>query len=120
MTEEPLYPSDELLGVASSDIRVPFDVKEVIARIVDGSKFEEFKANYGSTLVTGWARIHGFLVGILGNNGVLISESAEQGRAVHSPLQPAEHSAVLPAEHHRLYGRRAVMKSRESSATARS
>ena len=78
-TEEPLYPADELLGVVSSDIRVPFDVKEVIARIVDGSKFEEFKAKYGATLVTGWARVHGFLVGILGNNGVLISESAEKG-----------------------------------------
>jgi len=78
-TEEPLYPADELLGVASADIRVPFDVKEVIARIADGSKFEEFKANYGTTLVTGWARVHGFLVGVLGNNGVLISESAEKG-----------------------------------------
>ncbi|MBO0726333.1 MAG: acyl-CoA carboxylase subunit beta, partial [Blastocatellia bacterium] len=78
-TEEPLYPPDELLGVASSDIRVPFDVKEVIARIADGSKFEEFKAQYGTTLVTGWARVHGFLVGVLGNNGVLISEAAEKG-----------------------------------------
>jgi len=78
-TEEPLYPADELLGIASSDIRVPFDVKEVIARIADGSKFEEFKANYGATLVTGWARVHGFLVGVLGNNGVLISEAAEKG-----------------------------------------
>jgi acetyl-CoA carboxylase carboxyltransferase component len=76
---DPLYPIDELLGIASADIRVPFDVKEVIARIVDGSKFEEFKANYGSTLVTGWARIHGFMTGILGNNGVLISEAAGKG-----------------------------------------
>src|SRR5262249_59592385 len=64
-TEDPLHPIDELLGIASSDIRVPFDVKEVIARVVDGSKFEEFKARYGSTLVTGWARVHGFLVGVL-------------------------------------------------------
>jgi acetyl-CoA carboxylase carboxyltransferase component len=78
-TEEPLYPADELLGIASADIRVPFDVKEVIARIVDGSKFEEFKARYGTTLVTGWARVHGFMVGVLANNGVLISESAEKG-----------------------------------------
>jgi acetyl-CoA carboxylase carboxyltransferase component len=60
-------------------VRVPFDVKEVIARIVDGSRFEEFKAGYGTTLVTGWARIHGFKVGLLGNNGVLLSESAEKG-----------------------------------------
>jgi acetyl-CoA carboxylase carboxyltransferase component len=78
-SEEPLYSADELLGIASADVRVPFDVKEVIARIVDGSRFEEFKARYGATLITGWARIHGFLVGILGNNGVLLSESAGKG-----------------------------------------
>jgi acetyl-CoA carboxylase carboxyltransferase component len=77
--EEPLYLADELLGIASADVRVPFDVKEVIARIADGSRFEEFKSRYGSTLVTGWARVHGFLVGILGNNGVLLSESAAKG-----------------------------------------
>lgn len=77
--EEPLYPADELLGVASSDIRVPFEVREVIARLVDGSRFDEFKARYGTTLVTGFAYIHGYLVGILGNNGVLVSESASKG-----------------------------------------
>ncbi len=77
--ENPIYPGDELLGIASADIRAPFDVREVIARIVDGSKFEDFKPKYGATLVTGWARIHGFMVGILGNNGVLISESANKG-----------------------------------------
>jgi acetyl-CoA carboxylase carboxyltransferase component len=77
--DDPLYPADDLLGIASADIRVPFDVKEIIARIADGSKFEEFKPLYGSTLVTGWARIHGFMVGILGNNGVLISEAAAKG-----------------------------------------
>jgi acetyl-CoA carboxylase carboxyltransferase component len=77
--QNPIYPADELLGIASADIRVPFDVHEVIARIADGSKFEEFKANYGTTLVTGWARIHGLMVGLLGNNGVLISEAANKG-----------------------------------------
>jgi len=77
--EEPLYPADELLGIASADVRVPFDVREVIARIVDGSRFSEFKAEYGPTLVTGFARVHGFPVGILGNNGVLMSESAAKG-----------------------------------------
>ncbi len=77
--EAPLYRVDELLGIASSDVRVPFEVREVIARIVDGSRFDEFKANYGTTLVTGFARIHGHRVGILGNNGVLISESANKG-----------------------------------------
>lgn len=77
--EEPLYNADELLGIASADIRMPFDVREVIARIVDGSRFDEFKAKYGTTLITGFARIHGFQVGILGNNGVLISEAASKG-----------------------------------------
>ncbi len=77
--EEPLYPAGELLGIASADPRVPFEAREVIARIVDGSRFLEFKANYGITLVTGYAHIHGFPVGILANNGVLMSESAAKG-----------------------------------------
>jgi acyl-CoA carboxylase subunit beta len=77
--EEPLYPADELLGIASSDIRVPFEIREVIARIVDGSRFEEFKPLYGPTLVTGWAHLHGYEVGLLANNGVLMSESANKG-----------------------------------------
>ncbi|HWQ33400.1 MAG TPA: carboxyl transferase domain-containing protein [Blastocatellia bacterium] len=77
--EEPLYPADELLGLVSADVRVPFEVREVIARLVDGSRFEEFKSRYGTTLVTGWAYIHGFIVGIIANNGVLLSESAAKG-----------------------------------------
>jgi acetyl-CoA carboxylase carboxyltransferase component len=77
--EDPLYPQDELLGIASSDPRVPFDARDVIARIVDGSRFSEFKAGYGTTLVTGFARVHGMAVGILANNGVLMSESAAKG-----------------------------------------
>jgi acetyl-CoA carboxylase carboxyltransferase component len=77
--EEPAYPADELLGIASADVRVPFEVREVIARIVDGSRFSEFKALYGTTLVTGFARVHGFPVGILANNGVLMPESAAKG-----------------------------------------
>ncbi len=77
--EEPLYDPDEMLGIVSSDIRVPFEAREVIARIVDGSLFLEFKAEYGVTLVTGFARIHGFPVGILANNGVLMSESSAKG-----------------------------------------
>jgi acyl-CoA carboxylase subunit beta len=77
--DEPAYDADEMLGVPSADVRVPFDVREVIARIVDGSRFSEFKAEYGPTLVTGFARICGFPVGILGNNGVLMSESAGKG-----------------------------------------
>ena len=77
--EEPLYAADELLGVASADVRVPFEAREVIARIVDGSKFDEFKAKYGTTLVTGFGYVHGYAIGILANNGVLMSESAGKG-----------------------------------------
>ena len=77
--EDPVYPADELLGVTAADIRVPFDPRDIIARIVDGSRFDEFKVNYGTTLVTGFACLHGFSVGILANNGVLISESAAKG-----------------------------------------
>jgi acetyl-CoA carboxylase carboxyltransferase component len=74
--EEPLYPADDLYGIVNADVRRPYDVHEVIARLVDGSKFDEFKARYGVTLVTGFARIDGFLVGVIANNGVLFSESA--------------------------------------------
>jgi 3-methylcrotonyl-CoA carboxylase beta subunit len=75
----PLHAPDELYGVIPADLRQPYDVREVIARIVDGSDFDEFKQNYGTTLVTGFAHIHGMPVGILANNGVLFSESALKG-----------------------------------------
>ena len=74
--ENPKYDPDELYGVVNIDPRHPYDVHEVIARLVDGSRFDEFKRRYGTTLVTGFARLHGFLVGIVANNGVLFSESA--------------------------------------------
>src|SRR5437764_773645 len=74
--EDPLFDAKELYGVIPRDIRRPYDVREVIARIVDGSKFHEFKARYATTIVTGFARIFGYKVGILANNGVLFSESA--------------------------------------------
>ena len=74
--EEPRYDVSELYGIVNADTRKPYDVHEVIARLVDGSRFDEFKARYGATLVTGFARLHGFLVGIVANNGVLFSESA--------------------------------------------
>ncbi len=77
--EEPLYPIEELYGILPKDSRVPFDVREVIARIVDGSQFHEFKSNYGDTLVCGFAHIWGYPVGIVANNGVLFSESALKG-----------------------------------------
>jgi 3-methylcrotonyl-CoA carboxylase beta subunit len=76
---EPVYPAAELYGVINADIRKPYDVHEVIARLVDGSEFDEFKARYGATLVTGFARLHGYPVGIVANNGVLYSESALKG-----------------------------------------
>ena len=77
--EEPLYPAEELYGVLPTTFREAYDVREVIARLVDGSKFREFKARYGPTLVCGFARIEGYPAGILGNNGVLFSESALKG-----------------------------------------
>ncbi len=77
--EPPQYDPEELLGVASADVKVPFDVREVLARVVDGSRFVEFKPAYGPTLVCGWAEIGGHRVGVLGNNGVLFAESAEKG-----------------------------------------
>lgn len=77
--EEPLWPSEEIHGILPSDNRQPYDAREVIARLVDGSRFHEFKANYGSTMVTGFARWMGYPVGILANNGVIFSESAIKG-----------------------------------------
>ncbi|KAF3849451.1 hypothetical protein F7725_019170 [Dissostichus mawsoni] len=77
--EAPLYPADELYGIVGANLKRNFDVREVIARVVDGSKFDEFKAFYGDTLVTGFSRIFGYPVGIIGNNGVLFSESAKKG-----------------------------------------
>ncbi len=74
--EEPRYDPAEIYGIVNADIRKPYDVREIIARIVDGSRFDEFKERYATTLVTGFARLHGFLVGIVANNGVLFSESA--------------------------------------------
>lgn len=77
--QEPLYPAEELYGIIPQSFREAYDVREVIARLVDGSELREFKANYGTTLVTGFARIDGYQVGIIANNGVLFSESALKG-----------------------------------------
>jgi 3-methylcrotonyl-CoA carboxylase beta subunit len=88
---EPLFDAAELDGIVPSGTRTQYDVREIIARLVDGSEFDEFKHLYGTTIVTGFAHIHGIPVGILGNNGILYSESAA-------------HSAPVPAEHHRLHG----------------
>ena len=76
---EPRYAASELYGIVPHDTRRPFDIREVIARIVDGSVFDEFKARYGKTLVTGFAHLHGYPVGIVANNGILFAESALKG-----------------------------------------
>ena len=78
-SSEPEYDEEELLGILSEDLKSAVDIKEIIARFVDGSKFEEFKPLYGSTLVCGWATVHGYQVGILGNNGPIYPQSAEKG-----------------------------------------
>jgi len=77
--QAPLYPAAELGGVIPADTRKPYDIREVIARLVDGSELDEFKQNYGTTLVTGFAHLHGYPVGIVANNGILFSESARKG-----------------------------------------
>ena len=74
--EDPLYDPSEIYGIVSANPRKPYEVREIIARLVDGSRFDEFKARYGATLVTGFARLDGYLVGLIANNGVLFSESA--------------------------------------------
>jgi acetyl-CoA carboxylase carboxyltransferase component len=77
--DEPVHDPEELLGIAPADVRVPFDPREVIARVVDGSRFGEYKAEYGTSLVTGWASVHGFPVGVLANaRGVLFGEEAQK------------------------------------------
>ncbi|MFO1424246.1 MAG: carboxyl transferase domain-containing protein [Candidatus Competibacteraceae bacterium] len=77
--EEPIYDPEEIYGILPTDTRKPYDVREIIARIVDGSRFDEFKTRYGSTLVTGFAQLYGYPVGVVANNGILFSESAQKG-----------------------------------------
>lgn len=77
--DDPVYDPEELLGIVNENLRVPFDMREVVARVVDGSRFEEFKPLYGPTLITGWTSILGYPIGVLGNNGPLMSESSEKG-----------------------------------------
>ena len=78
-SREPLYDPKEIYGIVPNDVRRPYDVREIIARVVDGSVFDEFKARYGATLVCGFARIFGYPVGIVANNGILFGESAQKG-----------------------------------------
>jgi len=78
-SEDPAYDPEEILGLVPADLRTPYDIREVIARLVDGSRFDEFKPRYGETLVTGFAHVQGCPVGIIANNGVLFSEAAVKG-----------------------------------------
>ena len=98
-------PAETATASSRADPRKPYDVREVIARIVDGSEFDEFKRAYGTTLVCGFAHIWGYPVGILANNGILFSEVGAEGRAFHRAVLPARHPAGVSAEHHRLHGR---------------
>ncbi|MQV32086.1 methylcrotonoyl-CoA carboxylase [Sinorhizobium meliloti] len=77
--EPPLYDPEEIAGIVPADLKTPYEIREVIARLVDGSRFDEFKARFGTTLVCGFAHVHGIPVGIVANNGVLFSESAVKG-----------------------------------------
>lgn len=123
---EPLFDAEELIGIVPPDLRIPFDPREVIARIVDGSEFDEFKPLYGSSLVTGWARLHGYPLGILANaRGVLFSEESQKatqfiqlagrhragadcatGRAGTQPVAPPSTSRCSPANPSRSRRRR--------------
>ena len=104
--EPPLYDPDELLGLTPADFRVPVDPREILARVVDGSRFSEYKPRYGTSLVTGWASVHGYPVGVLANHrGVLFSEEAKKASEFILLANQADTPAGLPAEHHRLHGR---------------
>ena len=106
--QEPVFDSEEILGVVSADPKVPFDARELIIRITDGSQFSEFKPEYGNTIITGWTRIHGYPVGILANNGVIFSESAN--KAAHF-IQLSNKNNIPPdfyAEYDWIYGRKSI------------
>ena len=103
---EPRYDPDEILGLVSADVKVPFDPREILARVVDGSDFDEYKPLYGTSLVTGWAahpRLPGRGAGQ--SPGRAVQRGVQEGHRVHPAGQPDRHAAGLPAEHHRLHGR---------------
>ncbi len=103
--EAPYYDPAELYGILPDDIKKQFEIRELIARLVDGSLFHEFKPAYGDTMVTGWAYIWGFKVGILANNGVIYSEAANKAIAVHADLRSGRRATAVPPQRHRLHGR---------------
>ncbi len=102
--EEPAYDPDEILGVVPGDLKTPYDIREVIARMVDGSRFDEFKSRYGTTLVCGFAHVMGMPVGIIANNGVLFSESAVKGAHFVELCSQRKIPLALPAKYNRLHG----------------
>jgi len=106
VSREPKYDPAELYGVVPANLRKPYDVREVIARLVDASELDEFKQLYGTTLVCGFAHIGGYPVGILANNGILFSESALKV-LISSSCAHGRVSVVVPAEHYGLHGRSA-------------
>ena len=108
----PKYVASELYGVIPTDTRKPFDVREIIARVVDGSEFDEFKARFGATLICGFARIEGMPVGIIANNGILFSESALKGAHFIELCCQRKIPLGVFAKHHRLHGRAQVRKRR--------
>ena len=108
----------EIYGIVPADPRKPYDVREVIARIVDGSELDEFKQLYGQTLVTGFARIWGYPGRHRRQQRHPVLGERAQGRAFHRALRAARHSADLPAEHHRLHGRAANTRPAASPRTA--
>ena len=117
--EPPAYDVDDLLGIIPEDNRTPYDVRDVISRIVDGSRFHEFKRRYGNTLVCGFARVHGYPVGIVANNGILFSESSQKGAHFVELCGSAGNPAGLPAEHLRLHGRQGRGVRRDSQDGAK-
>nr|CAD7199281.1 unnamed protein product [Timema douglasi] len=100
--DPPLHSLHDLYGIVGGNIKRSYDVREVIARIVDGSRFDEFKTQYGDTLVTGFARLYGYPVGIIGNNGVLFAESAlKVGHPLHPALLSKKNTTYIPTKYNR-------------------
>ncbi len=113
----PRFAEDDLLGIVPSDLRAPFDPREVLARVVDDSDFDEFKPLYGTSLVTGWAQLHGYPVGVLANaRGVLFSAEAQKAAQFIQLANRRRHAADLPAQHDRLHGGGRVRAGRHHQA----
>lgn len=113
---EPLFDAEELIGIVPPDLRIPFDPREVIARIVDGSEFDEFKPLYGSSLVTGWARLHGYPLGILATPAACCSARNHRRPPSSSSWPTGPTRAVVLTQHHRLHGGQGLRGRRDDQA----